>query len=271
MSKRKIHSSFGQTGVTLVEALIALLLTGVVSLAIFKAYITQHQHYVAQDDITNVQQNARAGLDEMTRQIRMAGFQLPTGLNPLRVANANPDSLVAIYRSDTCQGVLSATMATAAADMICTGSVGCFVVGQLAYIFEPDSGGGEFFTIAGVNAGTKAISHVALTRSYRKDAIILIVSWVQYYIDRSNAAHPNLICRTPSAGAQVFAEDVSDLQFRFQLNNGTIVDIPPLIEDVRAVIVAVTGRSRSQDPYSGGDHYRYRTYTSSVNVRNLSS
>jgi type II secretory pathway pseudopilin PulG len=258
------------SGFTLMEALIALLLTGIISTAVFKTYLTQHQHYIAQDDITNIQQNGRAAIDEMTRQIRMAGFQLPTGLNALRAANTNPDSLVLIYRSDTAQAVLSANMASAAADIVSTTSTGGFTSGDWAYIFEPDSGGGEFFVISGVNPGAKLISHTPMTKAYRKDAIVLIVTWAQYYIDGSNSDHPNLMVRTPAYGSQVFAEDVSNLQFRFRLNNGTIVDVPPLVEDVREVLVNVTARSRNQDPYhTGSDPYKYRTYTSSVNVRNL--
>lgn len=257
-------------GFTLMEALIALFLTGIVSMAVFKTYITQHQHYVAQDDITNIQQNGRAAIDEMTRQIRMAGFQLPTGLNALRAANSNPDSLAIIYRSDTAQAVLSANMASASADIVSTTSTGAFSVGKWAYIFEPDSGGGEFFLITGVNSGAKLISHPPMSKAYRKDAIVLIVNWTQYYIDGSNSDHPNLMMSTPATGSQVFAEDVSNLQFQFRLNNGSVVDVPVLVEDVREVLVDVTARSRNRDPYhTGEDPYKYRTYSSSVNVRNL--
>ena len=258
-------------GVTLMETLIALALTGIVSLAIFKTYVTQHQHYIAQDDITTVQQNARACIDEMTRQIRMAGFKLPTGLNALRATNSNPDTLAIIYRADTTQAVLAATMASNGADMVCTGSIGGFIVSQWAYIFEPDSGGGEFFVIAGINNGTKQISHAALSKAYRKDAIVLVIAWTQYYLDKSDPNHPNLMVRTNNGGAQVYAEDISDLQFQFRLNNGTVVDVPPLVSDVREVLIAVTGRSHQTDAETPGQPYRYRTYTSSVNVRNLTS
>ena len=266
---RPLQRVISDAGVTLMELLIALGLTGIVSLAIFKVYNTQHQHYFIQDQLTDVQQNARACIDEITRQVRMAGFGLPTGLNALRASNANPDSLVVIYRADTCQGVLSANMASAGASMVCTGSLGCFAPGEWAYIFEPDSGGGEFFVISGIDTSTKQISHDPLSKIYRKDAIVLVISWAQYYIDKSDSSHPTMIVRTPTNGAQVYADDVADLQFTYRLSNGTIVDVPPLIEDVREVIVAVTGRSHSADPFKAGDKYRYRTYTSSINVRNL--
>ncbi len=253
------------------ETLIALALTGIVSLAIFKTYITQHQHYIAQDDITTVQQNARACIDEMTRQIRMAGFKLPTGLNALRATNTNPDTLAIIYRADTTQAVLAATMASNAADMVCVGSVAGFVVGQWAYIFEPDSGGGEFFIITGINTGSKQISHAAMSKAYRKDAIVLVIAWTQYYIDKTDPSHPNLMVRTATGGAQVYAENISDLQFQYRLNNGAVVDVPPLVADVREVLIAVTGRSQQTDAETAGHPYRYRTYTSSVNVRNMTS
>ncbi len=61
-------------GFSLVEVMIALLLSAVVTTAAFKAYVDQHKNYLIQDDITNIQQNARASLDELSRQIRMAGL-----------------------------------------------------------------------------------------------------------------------------------------------------------------------------------------------------
>jgi hypothetical protein len=50
-----------------------------------------------------------------------------------------------------------------------------------------------------------------------------------------------------------------------------VVDEPVLAEDVREVMISVTGRSKHPNYEDPNSDYRFRTYTSSVNVRNLPS
>jgi hypothetical protein len=73
----------------------------------------------------------------------------------------------------------------------------------------------------------------------------------------------------PGESPHVFAENISDLQFHYRLKNGVIVDVPVLTSDVREVLISVTGQSRYPDSESDDDARRTRTYTSSVNLRNL--
>ncbi|GAB4316973.1 MAG: hypothetical protein Kow0074_05270 [Candidatus Zixiibacteriota bacterium] len=42
-------------------------------------YVTQHHVWLMQDDVSEVQHNARACLDEIATQLRMAGYGLPPG------------------------------------------------------------------------------------------------------------------------------------------------------------------------------------------------
>ncbi len=61
-------------GFTLIELLIAMAITGIVSAGIFTAFQSQQKSYIIQDDVTVMQQNLRAGMDMMVREIRMAGY-----------------------------------------------------------------------------------------------------------------------------------------------------------------------------------------------------
>ena len=74
------------------EVLISLVLTAITTTALLKIYLNQHENYLAQDDITQVQQGARAAIDEITRQVRMAGHQLPPAIEPIIASNTNPDT-----------------------------------------------------------------------------------------------------------------------------------------------------------------------------------
>jgi type IV pilus assembly protein PilW len=65
-------------GFTLVEVLIALAISGLLMTAVYTAFQSQQRSYLAQDQVAEMQQNIRVGLDIMVREIRMAGFD-PVG------------------------------------------------------------------------------------------------------------------------------------------------------------------------------------------------
>lgn len=63
-----------QKGVTMIEILIAALLTLVIGTTALEFYVTQHNQWLAQEDISDMQQNVRVALDEITTNVRKAGF-----------------------------------------------------------------------------------------------------------------------------------------------------------------------------------------------------
>lgn len=65
-------------GFTLVEILIAIAIAGVVMAGIYSAYSSQQRSYIVQEQVAGMQQNLRAAMDLMEREIRMAGYD-PTG------------------------------------------------------------------------------------------------------------------------------------------------------------------------------------------------
>jgi type IV pilus assembly protein PilW len=68
-------------GFSLVELLVVMAITGVVMTAVYKMYISQQDSYVLQEQVAEMQQNARIAKYVMTREIRMAGY------NPTRKLN----------------------------------------------------------------------------------------------------------------------------------------------------------------------------------------
>lgn len=86
-----------QKGITLVELLIACLLTFVVGSAALEFYASQHNQWLAQTDISDMQQNARALKDELTTSIRSAGYGIIAG-HPRMVVTSNT---LTIYRKDS--------------------------------------------------------------------------------------------------------------------------------------------------------------------------
>lgn len=63
-----------QYGFTIVEMLIAVALSLMIMSGVYKVFISQNKAYTIQDQVTEMQQNARVAIDMMTREIRMAGY-----------------------------------------------------------------------------------------------------------------------------------------------------------------------------------------------------
>ena len=66
-------------GVTLIELMIVLVIAAVLVAGVYSLFITQHRSYAVQDQVAGAQQDARAALDIMGRDIRMAGFGVGAG------------------------------------------------------------------------------------------------------------------------------------------------------------------------------------------------
>jgi prepilin-type N-terminal cleavage/methylation domain-containing protein len=67
-----------EAGLTLIELMIVLVLAAVVTASIFATFISQQKSYATQTKVTDVQQNARACLMLMEKDLRMAGFSVGT-------------------------------------------------------------------------------------------------------------------------------------------------------------------------------------------------
>lgn len=260
-------------GLSILEVLIATLLTGIVLAAVFSLYINQHKNWTTQGEITEMQQNARASIDELSRQIRMAGHQLPIGLEGVEAYNTNPDTIIINYSDDGCYAPIEHSMPLPSSELRCDGhDVSCFYAGQFVYIFHPDSGGGEFFRISHVQTGSSHIQHNdwPLSKCYAKDAIIIALNRIKFYIDNTtDPEHPKLMMELPFAGAQIYADDITDLQFQYRMKNNIIVDVPAIADDVREVMIDITARTHNPDYDQADTAFIFREYSSRVNLRNL--
>ena len=76
MNKSRIRKMICQKGVGLIELLIAATLTALIGAIALEFYKSQHNRFIVEEDISDMQQNARVSMDEVTRNIRIAGFGL---------------------------------------------------------------------------------------------------------------------------------------------------------------------------------------------------
>ncbi|MCP4413686.1 MAG: prepilin-type N-terminal cleavage/methylation domain-containing protein [Gammaproteobacteria bacterium] len=75
-NKKSIFYIYGDndSGFTMVELLIAMFITSIVSAGIFSAYQSQQKAQRAQEQVVEMQQNLRAALYIISNEIRMAGY-----------------------------------------------------------------------------------------------------------------------------------------------------------------------------------------------------
>jgi type IV pilus assembly protein PilW len=98
-----------ETGFTIIELLIAMAITGVVTAGIYTAYLSQQKSYITQDNVVEMQQNLRAAMDIMVREIRMAGCD-PQSIGGLGITEIEPRNKNHVVKTDiTGNGALKLT------------------------------------------------------------------------------------------------------------------------------------------------------------------
>jgi hypothetical protein len=260
------------SGLTIMELLISSVLSLIVAGAGLELYLNQHKTWVIEGQITDMQQNGRVAIEELSNKIMMAGYGLPNGVNPIIAKNTNPDTITILYMYENgCQATITVAMSQPSSELSCGGQdISCFNPATWAYIYDPSTLTGEFFYITQVQAGSNSIQHTTmdLSKSYPANSKVMMVNSYKYYLDTTtDPNHPKLMRIGPDMSPQVFAEDIYDLQFSYGLANGVYVDVPATGKIVREVKITVKARTSRHDLQLSG--YRNRIFASSVKVRNL--
>jgi prepilin-type N-terminal cleavage/methylation domain-containing protein len=70
----KARSITNKKGITLIELLVALVIGGIIIGGIYRLFVAQTTAYTVQDQVVEVQQNIRSGMEILLRDLRMTGF-----------------------------------------------------------------------------------------------------------------------------------------------------------------------------------------------------
>jgi prepilin-type N-terminal cleavage/methylation domain-containing protein len=261
-----------EKGFTLVELLVAMAISGIVIAAVYTAFITQQKSYTIQDQVAEIQQNARVGLDMIAREVRMAGYGQPDwAMNADTDGDGedeqvtDPVTLVGDRITVVgCFGSAPATLSVAASvgnttlTLQNSGEASRFNTTTKNNIFI---GGFENAKVTNISGKTLTIDtdpttsgNQGLARSYSVGTEVNLVKAVTYYIEE-NTLRRN---ENTGAGGQPLAENIEDLQLTYAN---------------KVANISILARSRESDPsyhdVTHGDNFRRRTLNSNVNVRNL--
>jgi hypothetical protein len=259
-------------GFTVIELLIAVFLAGLVTSAAMALYLTQRKQLFVQEEVTDMQSSIRAAMGELTTKIRMVGYKLPEGMSSIIARNTNPDTIKIMSNYDLLDDVqIEHSMPQPSSELRCDGhDISGIVDGDTLYIFDPYINSGEYFVVTQVQYSSSNIQHntMPLSRRYPQGSKVLKIQSSTYYIDQTDPNHPNLMSQYQRDPAQVYAENISDLNFQYMMSDGSIVDVPVMTNMVREVIISVTARTDRPDS-EFETPYRDRSLTTRVKVRNL--
>ena len=295
-----------QRGFTLIELLMVLGMLSLAMMALYSLYRTHQRSAYVQDEVVELQQNLRIGMDTMTKDIRMAGLLIPTNTNAFLNTTTTGTNLYPVSTA----GTASFTLMTASpVNVISTitatrAGLGLFTL-ENAQAVDPFSNN-DLVTIvraqnrtlpAGVTAGTPCYFKVtgldrngpsltlsdvncATSGSLEFKPLDVIVkldsggtypSVITYEVKAGGTCPANQTClmRTVNGTANVVAQNISGLQLGYVQDNGSLPLVPDgtLNGTIRSIAVTLTGQTVATKALSD-DLAKQRQLSSVISIRN---
>jgi hypothetical protein len=292
----------GTSGFTLSEILVSLTLFFTTTLFAFQIFRIDHKIFAEQEEVVDMQQNARVAHDQIMRDLRMAGAGVPQGgagsdigylysIIPGDGGAQSPDTVRILADFAKVRTQLSDAMPNESAELK-VDDASDFEVGAIALIAGPVDEGGyaaEVFRITHLSTdGQNMMQHrqsppwnedQKLGQTYLAESTISMMTYRKYFIDSSDPGHPLLMISDNEEAPSVLAHNIENLQIVYDLSSGER-DVPSPEDPgrIRKVTVAMVARTSTPDPlWNNGinsitgeaDHFRRMTLTSDVQPRNL--
>jgi prepilin-type N-terminal cleavage/methylation domain-containing protein len=280
-------------GFTLVEILIVMAILGMVVAAMMSLYQSTQRQTYTQEEVVEVQQNLRIGLDQIVRDLRMAGFMIPTASDPIATASANTITLntastfgriARIAQDHTLPSSVSgynAAINVGLADMS-----DLFDSTDKVRVIRPPNQSEVLFNAVEVDEKDRTVPEISLTGFDAADAETLIKAGdVIVRVPSGSASTPDtityslsgsdLVRKTGATGTnEKVASKITGLVFRYLRDNDNNLYNSVAAADldtIRAVEVKLTGATEASK--TGSDQYgsggvRTREITNVVTIRN---
>ncbi len=235
----------GRYGFTLVELMITMVISSLIVAAIYSAYLTQNRVYNAQQSVAEMQQNLRAGLGLMIRDIRMAGYDKFNSASAGFVDNVNFSN----------GGALNETVFSSAT--------------QIAFTADLDSDG----TIDQATEDINGDGNTDMTEMEQFSYRLNVTGDLQRYSTTTGAIEWYAV-----------AEHIDSIEFNYLDSDGNITTDLNNISEVQVSILArarqpdrkftnnmiytpASGVANNWGPYN--DNFRRRLLITTINCRNM--
>ncbi len=268
-ARKMIYVSKDIHGFTLTEIMVALAVAGILLASIYNLYISQSKTYTVQEEISDMQQNARVAMDILSRHIRMAGFGQPTwttingasgiaykGIQIIDGGTGNPDTLEIVGCIDPPQGKLStaAPPGSTAVTLQSSYEASRFNATTKSDVFIGELENAKVTAVSGavltIDRDPAKTGNQGFVNAYPAGTNVYRVKRVTYSI-RNTSLRRN---ENTGSGAQQIAVNIEDLQAGFTRPR---------------VNLSITARTRGKDHDYRGDGYHRITLSSDIIARNL--
>ena len=81
-------------GLTLIELMVALAISAVITAALYRTFVGQQKTYTVQEQVVEMRQNQRAAITNMMRELRMTGFGSVAGRLPITLGKQTYQNVV---------------------------------------------------------------------------------------------------------------------------------------------------------------------------------
>ncbi|RJP76267.1 MAG: prepilin-type N-terminal cleavage/methylation domain-containing protein [Desulfobacteraceae bacterium] len=292
-------------GFTLVELLMTLGLSGIVSSMIMYLFFSQQESYRTQIRMASLQQNLRTAMNILSADIRMAGYctsmdhsvydgyldwdPRQKGAEAFSPLIHGIDNIVGVgkYRENTDVimivkagedgGILEGSECALAnqhilfihdLDLDGDGDEDFAMGGrEFGVVMKSDFSGSQLFKM--IQKGPPMVVADPFHKNYMEGDVIKRADIIIYRIDDANASFSQSVLERKNAGNgnrfQVVAEGITDLQFRYFLGNGAVVEDPDdTEEELCAVEVFLAGEVET-----GRGGKQTRSLVTVLTIRNM--
>jgi prepilin-type N-terminal cleavage/methylation domain-containing protein len=261
-------------GVTLIELLIALVMSSLLTAALYQVFIGQQKIYMVQEQVVDVQQNVRVAINRMMSEIRMAGFgNIETVLDLVGGVNGFSQVITPAPNKITIVGGFKQIRRDNGSPILISSVSGNTI--KLNYATDEfDGSAHRFISIGGIESSTvlqrdgRVLTLGSnLKLNHPENTPIFKIQAITYTTGLSNDIPVLKRNENTRGGAQPLADNIESIQFEYFDAQGKPTTNP---QKIRMVKVTVTARTDRLDPqFKGGDGYRRRQIASNIYIRNM--
>jgi prepilin-type N-terminal cleavage/methylation domain-containing protein len=269
-----------QYGFTIVELLVVIAIFGIFMGAVYTVYINHYKTAFSREEVLDVQQNVRIGMDRMARDLRMAGFLFPA---PVEQAFSNISTIkIQTASSESTFGAINNVIrddkfAITPAAVLSNFTPGVDTIG----IFRPSirtqikNGAISTFSVlsSSSSSGRMTISPATAAESLRVgDMVCKNPNRILYIVDRTDTSQGCDKSPCLKRNAEVIAQGISNIRFAYFFDGANSVPQTDLsastvdVSKITAIRVTVTGKTVNKT--GSTDSQKTRELVSLIKLRN---
>jgi len=250
-----------ESGMTLIELLVAFTMGLILMTAAFQFFITQTKNFNESRQTAEMQQELRHATNFLNDHVKLAGNGVPptSGWQVLENhdGGSGPDSLCILGSFRSLVVSTDQELGAKGLEIKVTDTTG-IEIGDLIVISYPPEGWQDLFMVTDLNPALNQIMHakklpwnptLQLDHAYPFGSIVTVVSHYSFFVETDDEGRSNLMVQTQAYEPMILAGDIDDFQVRFNLKDNSWVDEPFDLSDIR--MVEITLRLKTPDPIQG--------------------